>query len=216
MNFKKSNYRTHTKKQPLNAMDERKISSSQTTLTQYHRREYVITESAIRHKMDTTEKVIHSPDDVRRALQRDMQMRSKEADVGRRDRVALDDNKHHYFDEEDFYADFALKTKQKSQNTKKRKYSPSTDEPHKLVSTPSKPTSTASSTAQSLSNEEIITRYNAVFKEDKILKRQYTKACKLARCLSQQLSTIHFATQQPTAQQIQNTKYLHIDGIAEE
>ena len=100
-----------SKNQPLNAMDERKLSSSQTTLTQYHRSEYVITKSAIRHDMDISERVIQSPGNVRRALQNDLKMRSKEVDVDQGDRVVDEGNTQHYFDEEDFYANFATKPK---------------------------------------------------------------------------------------------------------
>ena len=198
-------------------MDESKLSSLQTTLTQFHRGEYVITESAIRHDTNISEKIIQSPGDVRRALKNDIQMRSKEVASGRCDRIFDECNKQHYFDEDEFYADFITKPQRNEIHNKKRKYESSTNtNPHRLVSPPSKPSPTTASTSTSLSKDEIILRYNAILKENKILKRQYTKACKVARCLSQQLKTIHYATQQPTSQQIQNMKFKPIDDIAPE
>ena len=204
------------KSQPLNTMDEKKVSSSQTTLTQFHRDECVITESAVQHEMASSDRLIQSPGDVRRALRGDQLMKNRDSDFDRVDRVVNECQKRHYLDEDDFYADFNRKQRrnQNKCNNKKRKYVTSTTVlKSKVVSPSSSHTASVTSTLPSLSHDEIITRYNMMVDQNKSLERKYHKACKLARCLTQQLSTVHYATQQPTAQQVINTKFIDIDEL---
>ena len=194
-------------------MNETKLSSSQTTLTQFQHGEYVIIKSAIKHNIVSSERLIQSPGDVRRALRDDTEKRFIQEEGDHGERVVADDNTRQYFEEDNFYADFELKQRRRPAKAKERKKS-TTPNVHSHAIVP--PTPISPPPKSTLSNKDIITKYNAILKENIHLKKQYTAACKLARCLSRQLDTIHFATQKPTSRKIDNTEFIDIDKIKRE